>query len=134
MSVKNGTATNGTAKTPTPVITLPAPGTDTKPELSKLQVSAPPEPKKETSIADIFFKMDKMYSLRDKREKLKDSLDKLLKFKLSSDSRTDNIILSDKNNSTFTTYNPEVITKTIEWLKEDLTAKIEQVEKEIREL
>ena len=135
MSQANGkTASNGTAKNTTPVISLTAPTGEVKPELSNLQVVAPEPEKPNLSIDDIFFKMDKMYSLRDRREKLKDSLDKLMKFKLSSDSRTDNIILSDKNGSTFTTFNPEVITKTIDWLKEDLTKKIEEVENQIRTL
>ena len=134
MSTQNK-PTNGTVKNE--VANNPAPATERKPELSSLHVSAPDtkEPEKSTlSIDDIFYKMDMLYSLRDKREKLKDSLDKLTKFKLSSDSRTDNIILSDKNGSTFSTFNPEVIAKTIDWLKEDLTKKIEEVENQIRTL
>ena len=134
MSTQNK-PTNGAAKNEVANTTLPA--TEKKQELSQLHVSAPviQEPEKPTlSIDDIFYKMDMLYSLRDKREKLKDSLDKLTKFKLSSDSRTDNIILSDKNGSTFSTFNPEVIGKTIDWLKEDLTKKIEEVEAQIRTL
>lgn len=134
MSTQNK-PTNGAAKHEVAKSTTPA--TEQKLELSHTHVSAPDnkEPEKPTlSIDDIFYKMDMLYSLRDKREKLKDSLDKLTKFKLSSDSRTDNVILSDKNGSTFSTFNPEVIAKTIDWLKEDLTKKIEEVEKEIRKL
>ena len=79
------------------------------------------------SIEDKFLKMDVLFSHREKYEKLKESLDKLNKFKLSTDGRNDNIILKDANNVTFSTYNPVVIAKVTDWLKEDLTKQIADV-------
>jgi hypothetical protein len=95
--------------------------------------SITPIPKTELrpSIEDRFLKMDVLFSKREKWEKIKDSLDKLNKFKLSTDGRTDNIIFKDAVGTTFSTYNPDVITKVVDMLKEDLSKKLSEVEQEI---
>lgn len=84
------------------------------------------------SLEDRFFKLDSLYALREKHEALKESLDKLNKFNLSSEGRSEAISFRDEKGNTFTTYNPEVLKKVVDWLKEDLTRKIKDVDNSIR--
>src|SRR5438046_2235505 len=77
-----------------------------KPEIPKI-VPLPKPELKTPSLEDRFFKMDILISKREKWEKIKDSLDKLNKFKLSTDGRSDNITLKDGSGNTFSTYNAE---------------------------
>ena len=142
MNTKNG-ATNGTTAKQLPttngkqVSTVselkPQPKEETKPNLKAELPAIIPSKKEEqkASIEDRFLKMDVLFSKREKWEKIKDSLDKLNKFKLSTDGRTDNIIFKDSAGVTFSTYNPDVITKVVDMLKEDLTKKLAEVEGEI---
>ncbi len=114
----NGVKPNVDVKTETPVVKLPT--KETAPEKPAL-----------TSLEDRFYKLDTLFALRDKHEKLKDSLDKLNKFKLSSDGRSDNIVLLDDKGNKFTTSNPDVLAKVVAWLKDDLTQKIKEVDTQI---
>ncbi len=141
MSTQKTTPTNGSANKPKVETTVSAIN-NTKPnnnDSQEAKVLALPAPKKvETteenlpSLEDRFYKMDTLFSLRERYEKLKDTLDKLNKFKLSTDERSDNIILRDDKGNTFSTSNPAVIAKAVDWLKEDLTAKIKNVDSQIK--
>jgi hypothetical protein len=125
--------TNGTLKN--------APNADTKPQATETKPMLPPitgsvipivNPKNELPPLDERFeRMDMLFSLRDKYDKLKESLDKLNKFRLAADGRSEQITLKDSDGNTFATHNPEVLAKVIEWLKEDLTKKIKDVDNRI---
>ena len=93
-----------------------------------------PLPRKEpvtSSIEDRFFKMDLLFSHREKWEIIKESLDKVNKFKLTTDGRSDSITFKDGASNSFTTFSPEVLSKVITWLKDDLSKKLSDVEAEI---
>lgn len=112
-------------------------GNDDKPKLEDIITPVIPitlpdqkEPPK-NSIEDKFYKMDILFSHREKWEKLKESLDKVNKFKLTTDGRSDSITFKDSAGSQFTTFSPDVLSKVITWLKEDLTAKLQEVETQI---
>ena len=146
MSTQKTTPTNGSAKPNLKVETTVSAVNNTKannegkPETKLLPVTAviPIKKEQETesekfpSLEDRFYKMDTLFSLRERYDKLKETLDKLNKFKLSTDGRNDNIILRDDKSNTFSTSNPEVIAKLVEWLKEDLTKKIKDVDSQIK--
>ena len=87
---------------------------------------------KTASIEDRFYKMDMLISYREKWEKIKDSLEKVNKFKLTTDGRSDSITFKDGAGNSFTTFSPEVLGKVINWLKEDLSSKLQAVENEIK--
>jgi hypothetical protein len=88
------------------------------------------EPAK-NSIEDRFYRMDILFSHREKWEKIKESLDKVNKFKLTTDGRSDSISFKDSSGNSFTTYSPDVLSKVIAMLKEDLSAKLQEVENQI---
>jgi hypothetical protein len=104
-----------------------------KTELPKQELpSIVPLPKQDFSpIEDRFLKLDVLFSKREKWERIKDSLDKLNKFKLSTDGRSDNITLKDGAGNSFSTYNAEVLSTVVDLLKVDLTKKLADVEQEI---
>ena len=135
MSQNNGKAgANGTAKDNGKVVANTQMATPPKPELSNIVIpigKTIDEPKKELPIADRFLKLDELHAIRLRWDKLKDTLDKLNKFKLSTDSKADNIILSDGRGNQFSTYNPEVVAKVIELLKEDVTKRLSETEASI---
>lgn len=84
-----------------------------------------------STLEEKFYKMDVLFSHREKWEKLKESADKLNKFKLATDGRTDHIVLKDAAGVTFSTYSPDVFSKVLNWLKEDLSEKLKEVESQI---
>lgn len=106
--------------------------TSNPPKAEPPSITPLPKPDlKAPSIEDKFYKMDTLFSLRDKHEKITESLDKLNRFNLSSDGRSDNITFTDSAKNSFTTHSPEVLKKTIEALKVDCKEKLAAIEKEI---
>lgn len=134
-TVKQLPATNG--KAADTVIATENKSQPQKPETQKPETQTPkpeikPEPRTNTlqlaPLEDRFLKMDELYAHRTKWERLKDTQEKLSKFKLSTDGRADNITLSDGKGCTFSTYNAEVFNKVVEMLKEDVAAKLKATE------
>lgn len=133
---KTTTPTNGTSK-PKVETTVSATNStqannEGKPETKVLQLTPPEKTEKAPSLEDRFYKMDTLFALRERYEKLKETLDKLNKFKLSTEGRSDSIAIRDDKGNTFSTSNPDVVTKMVEWLKEDLTKKIKEVDSQIK--
>ena len=126
---------NGTSAKP---VENPNNGKDQKPVATTVKVEPlplkpeqPKEEKKGISLEDRFYKLDQLQSLREKWEEHKDCMDKLNKFKLTYTGRTDNVTFKDANGVTFTTHNPEVVARMIEWLKDDTAKRLQEIEKQI---
>jgi hypothetical protein len=110
------TATNG-KKVETTVLVAPLP---VKQE--------PAKEEKIPSLEDKFYKLDVLQAHREKWQELKECQDKLNKFNLTYTGRTDNVTFKDSNGISFSTHNPEVVAKTIAWLKEDTAKRLAEVE------
>ena len=103
-------ATNGTASTEvkaeaktTPVVSIDLKKNPAK-EVSK------PSP---LSLDIQLEKMNVLYDLSQKRDKLLETKNNLSRFKTASDERTNTLDLSDGKGSDFTTHNPQVIGKSL---------------------
>jgi len=121
-------ATNGTASTEvkaeaktTPVVSIDLKKNPAK-EVSK------PSP---LSLDIQLEKMNVLYDLSQKRDKLLETKNNLSRFKTASDERTNTLDLSDGKGSDFTTHNPQVIGEIIELIKKDIATKLNIVEEQI---
>lgn len=101
-----------------------------KTDVIPITLAVKTEPAK-NSIEDRFYRMDILFSHREKWEKIKESLDKVNKFKLTTDGRSDSITFKDSSGNSFTTFSPDVLSKVIAMLKEDLSVKLHEVESQI---
>ena len=101
-------------------------------EVFKLPLITPErQPKKPLPLEDVFYRLDLLFSLRDKHDKLRETQQKLEKFVISSDGRGNSIKLTDAAGETFHTSNEDVFKKITDWLKEDIAKKLETVGSQI---
>ena len=116
---QNGKATN-------PNKTEKPPTAQAKPE-TPAKVIKEDEPKALEPIADRLHRLNQLYDLQTKFEKLNDSETALRSFKTSHNSENSKLRLTDDNGQDFTTCNPIVIGEVIKLMLSVITAKRDEV-------
>lgn len=123
MSTTQKPSANGTTAKP-----VENPNNSKKVETTVTVSKLPIKEEKIPSLEDKFYKLDVLQAHREKWQELKECQDKLNKFNLTYTGRTDNVTFKDSNGISFSTHNPEVVAKTIAWLKEDTAKRLAEVE------
>lgn len=116
--------------TPPPAQEQPAANPPKLPDITPEERQLPPTTTA-IPIGDRFYQLDRLLSMRDKYEKIKDCLDKLNKWKLAADGRGDNVTLKDAAGLTFTTYNASAVKMFVDLLKKDLTDQLQELDAKI---
>lgn len=137
---KNANTANGTK----PAATTPENGKQVattvnlvpvKSEKKEEQIPKPSVPGKELSdlppVEDRVLKVQQLFDLTAKREKLQDSLKKLQSIKTSTESRDLKITIEDSD-SEWETFNTDAIKDCIETMKATIKSKLDEVENQIR--
>lgn len=123
MTTSQKPSANGTTAKP-----VENPNNSKKVETTVTVSKLPIKEEKIASLEDKFYKLDVLQAHREKWQELKECQDKLNKFNLTYTGRTDNVTFKDANGISFSTHNPEVVAKTIAWLKEDTAKRLAEVE------
>ncbi|MFH2144372.1 MAG: hypothetical protein ABIJ97_18260 [Bacteroidota bacterium] len=100
-----------------------------KPEVTKVEISAPPKPV--MTLEQKIEKIENLKTLIEKREKLEASRKKLTSFVFGTNQFNENIVLTDESGNTFKTSNSEVFTKVVKTINETLVEKISEIENQI---
>lgn len=117
----------------------PANGATKNPAL--VAVSATPTPKTEKAAAqgsdvlpleDRLHRLNQLFHLQQKYNKLQESLQKLSEFEISKDGERCSLRIQDEHRNDFTTYHPEVVQDVTEFIKVRIKAKIKELEPQLK--
>lgn len=110
-------------------------GTPTKPAVSPLAVSPTPTvtakneaTEKSQSLDERLHRLNQLFDLQSKYNRLQDSLQKLNEFEIKKDGERSRLSLADDNRNDFSTYNPEIIKEVTDFLKLRIKDKIKAIE------
>lgn len=99
------------------------PAKNPKPELKVIGAPSNLPP-----LEERLHKLNQLFHLQTKYNKLQDSLTKLSEFEIKKDGERSRISISDDNRNDFSTYNPEIIQEVTDFLKERIKLKIKAIE------
>lgn len=97
------------------------------PDAKLLPVKKPIDAKDQPALEDRILHVQKLSDLVVKHGKLCDTVKKLNSFKLSNDGREDRLTIEDGEGNEFSTSNTTVIAKVLDVIKEETTAKRDEV-------
>jgi hypothetical protein len=128
MSTTTNAPNNGATKTP-----AVKPAAEIKIEAPKTEAKKSPDKKEDEQmpLEDRIYRVQQLSDLIERHEKLQESLKKLQSFKLSSDGRGDEIVITDSKRNTWQTSNTAVIADVIEVMKATLQKKLSETEAQI---
>jgi len=83
-------------------------------------------------LEDRLHRLNVLFNLQQKYNRLQQSLQRLGSFELSKDDETCSITFQDKNRNSFTTNNPELMPEFLKFLKETIKKKIKELEPQLK--
>lgn len=104
----------------------------TKPEVAKIQPVPVQTPKEEADklppLDERLHRLNQLFNLQEKYNRLQTSLIKLNEFEIKKDGERSRLSLADDSRNEFSTYNPEIITEVVDFLKKRIKEKTKSIE------
>lgn len=83
-------------------------------------------------LEDRLHRLQVLFDLHKKYDKLQESLQKLKAFKIKKDGDRSYVTLMDDSRNDFTTYNPEIVQEVVKFLEEKIKEKIKTLEPQLK--